>query len=205
MKKYFIGFLISLNISSVAIAQEGKNFGFQIGVGTGGLGGFSGYTSGILTSGGIFKQWIKTNKKTYKPGYGLEVQLDVSYTTVDNNSIAPYNSFNVTVFTLPLLFKVNLGSNYADIPQKDEEGKNKTVTIYRGIYLFAGPQAGYVSTNATGQGTLSPFFGGVMAGIQIWLSHFKIEVSGNRSFTEIYKGKSDKYVFNGMLSIGVAL
>ncbi len=32
MKKHLIGFLISLSISSVAIAQEGKNFGFQVGV-----------------------------------------------------------------------------------------------------------------------------------------------------------------------------
>ncbi len=206
MKKYYLAILLFSLASSETYSQQGKSFGIQLGTGIGGLSGFSGYTNGIALGGGIFKQWMKWNKKSFQPSFGIEMQINAHFNTMDNNNFGGGPSISVTEYTLPLLFKINLASHTVEIPvnETDGEGNKKTAWIFRGIYLFAGPMLGYLSTNASGAGTLSPTFGGAMAGIQVWVGNAKIEISGNRSLSKIYK-ENDRYVFYGLLSIGWAL
>ena len=205
MKKYLKAFLFLACISSVAFAQEGKSFGIQFGLDQGGMTGFTGYTStGINITGGIFKQWMKKNKKN-QPSYGLEMQLIYSsYTMGKSVDITqPTSSFSISVYSVPVLFKINLASTHAVLPKDKNDEKKGSYFQFRGIYLFGGPIAGYLTTNASGPGELTPFFGGGMGGIQVWLGNAKFEISAYKSLTKIYKGYDN--AVNGVAgSIGFA-
>ena len=204
MKKHYKALLFFVCLSTTTIAQEGKSFGIQFGLDQGGMTGFTGYSSaGIPITGGIFKQWMKI--KNGQPKYGLEMQLIYSSYTMEKSVdiTQPTSSFSISVYSVPVLFKVNLASKSAELLKDKNDEKKGSYFQFRGIYLFGGPIAGYLTTNASGPGELSPFFGGGMGGIQVWLGNAKFEISAYRSLTKLYKGNDN--VVNGFAgSLGFA-
>ena len=189
--------------SQTVFSQIGKSTGLELGFCSGGITNIPGQ-NGLFT-GAIFKEFMKYNKKKVKnsdiviPTYGLELKLNWSYYS---NSAGGMN-----VFTVPAEFKVNLGSHMDETSVVYNEKTNTrmhTYSTFRAIYLYAGPELGYLSTNITvGSNKSSAVFGGVVGGIQIWFNRFKIDIYGHRSLTSVFTPGS-YYVQGGAVAFGFA-
>ena len=193
---------IMLSFQTV-FSQVGKSTGLEFGFCSGGITNMPGQ-NGLFT-GAIFKEFMRYNKKKVKktgvltPTYGLELKLNWSYYS---NSAGGMN-----VYTLPATFKFNLGSHMDEQSVVYNERTNTRVhkyTSFRAIYLYVGPEVGYLSTNITkSAATASPEFGGVVGGIQIWLNRFKIDIYGHRAVTPVFTS-GNYYVQGGALAFGFA-
>ena len=197
-------FCLTVILSSQTIfSQVGKSTGIELGFCSGGITNIKGQ-NGLFT-GAIFKEFMKYNKKKVNktgiltPTYGLEMKLNWSYYSNDAGGM--------NVFTLPATFKVNLGSQMDEQSVVYNEKTNTKVhnyTKFRAIYLYAGPELGYISTNITeGLSKSSPVFGGVVGGIQIWFNRFKIDIYGHRSLTSVFTPGS-YYVQGEAIAFGFA-
>src|ERR1017187_2429974 len=194
--------ITTLNFQTV-FSQVGKSTGLELGFCSGGITSMPGQ-NGLFT-GAIFKEFMSYNKKKVKktgvltPTYGLELKLNWSYYS---NSAGGMN-----VYTLPATFKFNLGSHMDEQSVVYNERTNTRVhkyTKFRAIYLYAGPEAGYITTNITkGSGKLSPAFAGIVGGIQIWLNRFKIDVYGQRALTSVFS-PGNNYIQGGAVAFGFA-
>lgn len=184
-------------------SQVGKSTGLELGFCSGGITNMPGQ-NGLFT-GAIFKEFMKYNKKkvhktgVLTPTFGLEIKLNWSYYS---NSAGGMN-----VYTLPATLKFNLGSHMDEQSVVYNEKTNTRVhnySTFRAIYLYIGPEVGYLATNIMkGTGSASPEFGGVVGGIQIWLNRFKIDIYGQRSLTSVFKPGS-YYVQGGAVAFGFA-
>jgi len=201
MKKIFIimGLCFFLNpIKNYAQAIGQSGVGIEFGFNSGSIANTNNYKGGGLFYGAIFKEFMKPQKNNYSlPSFGTELKL-VWNSYVQSND-ATGNSFSVNVYRVPLLFKVNFGSKWSYV--KDEETK-KGGFIFRGIYLFAGPEAGYINTNATDIGKINNTYFGGTAGIQIWMNRFKVEVAGHRSFSAI-TSEANSILAGGSVGFGI--
>jgi hypothetical protein len=187
----------------LSYSQIGKSIGIEGGFCSGGITGFSGQ-NGLFT-GAIFKEFMAYNKKLarekdmVKPTYGLEIKLNWSYYSV--------NAGGMNIYTLPVTFKVNLGSSM--IEQRvayDAKTNTRThyYTRYFAVYLYGGPEAGYLQTGIKStSGSQSPAFAGAVGGVQIWFNRFKIDIYGHRSLTSVFK-PGNNYVEGGAVAFGVA-
>ena len=182
--------------------QVGKSTGLEIGFCSGGITNIPGQ-NGLFT-GAIFKEFMGYNKKKVNttgvltPTVGLELKLNWSYYS--------NTSGGMNVFTLPATFKVNLGSHMVEQNVVYNARTNTRVhnyTSYRAIYLYAGPELGYLSTGIKAGSTSSPVFGGAVAGVQIWFNRFKIDIYGQRSLTSVFTPGS-YYVQGGAVAFGFA-
>src|ERR1700730_4202462 len=197
-------FCLTVVLSSQTVfSQVGKSTGLELGFCSGGITNIPGQ-NGLFT-GAIFKEFMKYNKKKVKktgiltPTYGLEMKLNWSYYSNDAGGM--------NVFTLTATFKVHLGSQMDEQSVVYDEKTNTKVhnyTKFRAIYLYAGPELGYISTNITKDLTKSsPVFGGVVGGIQIWFNRFKIDIYGHRSLTSVFTPGS-YYVQGEAVAFGFA-
>jgi len=194
--------ITTLNFQTV-FSQVGKSTGLELGFCSGGITSMPGQ-NGLFT-GAIFKEFMSYNKKKVKktgvltPTYGLELKLNWSYYS---NSAGGMN-----VYTLPATFKFNLGSHMDEQSVVYNEKTNTRVhryTSFRAIYLYIGPEVGYLSTNITKNAAkASPEFGGVVGGIQIWLNRFKIDIYGQRAVTSVFT-PGNYYVQGGAVAFGFA-
>lgn len=158
-----------------------------------------------LFTGAIFKEFMKYNKKKVNktgvltPTYGLEIKLNWSYYSNDAGGM--------NVYTLPAAFKFNLGSHMDEQNVVYNEKTNTRVhnyTSFRAIYLYVGPEVGYLATNIVkGTSTASQEFGGVVGGVQIWLNRFKIDIYGQRALTPVFK-PGNYYLQGGAVAFGFA-
>lgn len=189
--------------SQTAFGQVGKSTGLEFGFCSGGITNMPGQ-NGLFT-GAIFKELMKYNKKKVNktgvltPTYGLEIKLNWSYYSNDAGGM--------NVYTLPAAFKFNLGSHMDEQSVVYNEKTNTRVhnyTSFRAIYLYAGPEAGYLSTNITkGTSTASSEFAGVVGGVQIWLNRFKIDIYGHRALTPVFK-PGNYYLQGAAIAFGFA-
>lgn len=218
MKKYHLPFIPPLNKTGFRISimcltvmlsfqtvfsQVGKSTGLELGFCSGGITNMPGQ-NGMFT-GAIFKEFMKYNKKKVSktgvlvPTYGLEIKLNWSYYS---NSAGGMN-----VYTLPAEFKFNLGSHMDEQSVVYNEKTNTrvhTYTSFRAIYLYVGPEAGYLSTNIVkGSTTASQEFAGVVGGVQIWLNRFKIDIYGQRALTPVFT-PGNYYLQGGAVAFGFA-
>ena len=201
--KFIVSYLAVMLSFQTVFSQVGNSTGLEIGFCSGGITGFSGQ-NGLFT-GAIFKEFMKYNKKKVNktgvltPTYGLELKLNWSYYSNEAGGI--------NVYTLPATFKFNLGSHMDEQSVVYNEKTNTrvhTYTKFRAIYLYAGPEAGYITTNITkGSGKLSPAFAGIVGGIQIWLNRFKIDVYGQRALTSVFS-PGNNYIQGGAVAFGFA-
>ena len=209
--KFFLGgFLKVILLSSIlflnpkpANSQVGNSTGLELGFCSGGITGIPGQ-NGLFT-GAIFKEFMKYNKNkenktgVLTPTFGLEMKLNWSYYSNDAGGM--------NVFTLPAAFKVNLGSHMDEQSVVYDAKTNTRIhnyTRFNAVYLYAGPEAGYISTNIKqGTTTSSPVFGGVVAGVQIWFNRFKIDIYGHRSLTSVFT-PGNFYVQGAAIAFGVA-
>jgi hypothetical protein len=189
-----------LSISLHGICQVGESTGLEFGFVQGGMTGFPGYSNGGLFSGAIFKEFMARKTGTNVPTVGVEMKLNWSYYSMDNGS---GNSFYMNVYTLPVMLKANLGSSWTYTTQREGD-EFKTYSMFRAVYLYVGPEAGYWQTNATHPGTVNQVFGGVVGGIQIWINRFKIDVYGHRSVTPGTYTPGNDYIQGGAVAFGVA-
>ncbi len=197
-------FLLSFLLTpQKSFCQIGKSTGFELGFCSGGITGFSGQ-NGLFT-GAIFKEFMRYNKKLarekdmVKPTYGLELKLNWSYYS--------NNAGGMNVYTLPVAFKFNLGSSMIE-QRVAYDAKTNTRTHYYSkyfaVYLYGGPEAGYLQTNIKSTaGNQSPVFAGVVGGVQIWFNRFKIDIYGQRSLTSVFTPGSN-YVQGGAVAFGFA-
>ena len=184
-------------------AQIGKSTGLELGFCGGGVTNTTGQ-NGLFT-GAIFKEFMKYNKKLARdkgiitPTYGLELKLNWSYYF---NNIGGMN-----VYTVPATFKINIGSQMNESNVVYDSKSNTNVhyyTKFRAIYLYGGPEIGYMATNNTIAGSkISPTFGGIVGGVQIWFNRFKIDIYGHRSLSPVYTPGS-YYLQGGALAFGFA-
>ena len=189
--------------SQTVFGQIGKSTGLELGFCAGGITNIPGQ-NGLFT-GAIFKEFMKYNKKKANktgviiPTYGLELKLNWSYYSDEAGGM--------NVFTIPATFKFNLGSKMDEQSVDYNEKTNTkvhTYTKFRAIYLYGGPELGYLSTNITKDpNKLSPVFGGVIGGVQIWFNRFKIDIYGHRSLTSVFT-PGIYYVQGGAVAFGVA-
>jgi hypothetical protein len=201
--KISVFYLAVILSSQTVFSQVGKSTGLELGFCAGGITNIPGQ-NGLFT-GAIFKEFMKYNKKKVNktgiltPTYGLEMKLNWSYYSNDAGGM--------NVFTLPATFKFNLGSKMDEQSVVYNEKTNTKVhnyTKFRAIYLYAGPELGYISTNITkGLSKSSPVFGGVVGGIQIWFNRFKIDIYGQRSLTSVFTPGS-YYVQGAAIAFGFA-
>ena len=201
--KISVFYLTVIFSSQTVFSQVGKSTGLELGFCSGGITNTPGQ-NGLFT-GAIFKEFMKYNKKKENktgiltPTYGLEMKLNWSYYSNDAGGM--------NVFTLPATFKFNLGSKMDDQSVVYNEKTNTNMhnyTKFRAIYLYAGPELGYLSTNITeGLNKSSPVFGGVVGGIQIWFNRFKIDIYGHRSLTSVFTPGS-YYVQGEAIAFGFA-
>ena len=197
-------FYLSVILSSqTAFSQIGKSTGLELGFCAGGITNIPGQ-NGLFT-GAIFKEFMKYNKKKVNktgvltPTYGLELKLNWSYYS-DNLG-------GMNVFTIPATFKFNLGSHMDEQSVVYNEKTNTRVhkyTSFRAIYLYIGPEVGYLSTNIVkGTSTATREFGGVVGGIQIWLNRFKIDIYGQKALTPVFT-PGNYYLQGGAIAFGFA-
>ncbi len=200
----FVVFSLAIMLSfQTVFSQVGNSIGFELGFCSGGVTGFSGQ-NGLFT-GAIFKEIMKYNKKKVNetgvltPTYGLELKLNWSYYSTEAGGI--------NVYTLPATFKFNLGSHMDEqsvVYNEKTHTRVHTYTKFRAIYLYAGPEAGYIKTNITkGSDKLSPAFAGIVGGIQIWFNRFKIDVYGQRGLTSVFS-PGNNYIQGGAVAFGFA-
>ena len=196
--------VLAVSFSSLAsFSQVGKSTGFELGFCSGGITNMPGQ-NGMFT-GAIFKEFMKYNKKKVNktgaliPTYGLELKLNWSYYSI--------NAGGMNVYTLPATFKFNLGSHMDEQSVVYDQKTNTRVhnyTSFRAIYLYVGPEAGYLSTNIIkGTTEATPEFAGVVGGIQIWFNRFKIDLYGHRALTPTFKDGS-YYLQGGAVAFGLA-
>ena len=197
-------FSLSIILSSQTVfSQIGKSTGLEAGFCAGGITNIPGQ-NGLFT-GAIFKEFMKYNKKKVNksgiltPTYGLELKLNWSYYSNDAGGM--------NIYTLPATFKFNLGSKMDEQSVVYNEKTNTrvhTYTKFRAIYLYAGPELGYIQTNITKDPIKkSPVFGGVVGGIQFWFNRFKIDIYGHRSVTSVFTPGS-YYVQGAAIALGFA-
>jgi hypothetical protein len=195
---------VSIILSSQTVfSQIGKSTGIELGFCAGGITNIPGQ-NGLFT-GAIFKEFMKYNKKkenktgVLTPTYGLELKLNWSYYSNDAGGM--------NIFTLPATFKFNLGSKMDEqsvVYNEKTNTKVHTYTKFRAIYLYAGPEVGYIQTNIVKDPIkISPVFGGVVGGIQIWFNRFKIDIYGHRSLTSVFTPGS-YFVQGGAIAFGFA-
>lgn len=198
--KAFMFLCVFVFIGLQGICQVGESTGLEFGFVQGGMTGFPGYSNGGLFSGAIFKEFMARKKGTNVPTVGAEIKLNWTYYSMDNGA---GNSFGMNVYTLPVTLKLNLGSSwtYNTVKEGDEL---KTYSMFRAIYLYFGPEAGYLETNATHAGTFNQIFGGGVAGIQIWINRFKIDLYGQRSVAPSIYTPGTTYIQGGAVAFGVA-
>jgi len=186
-----------------AFSQVGKSTGLELGFCSGGITNMPGQ-NGLFT-GAIFKEFMKYNKKKVNktgvltPTWGLELKLNWSYYS---NTAGGMN-----VYTIPATFKFNLGSHMDEQSVVYNEKTNTRVhnyTRFRAIYLYVGPEAGYLSTNIVkGTTAATQEFGGVVGGVQIWLNRFKIDIYGQRAVTPVFS-PGNYYLQGGAVAFGFA-
>ena len=186
-----------------AFSQVGKSTGLEFGFCSGGITNMPGQ-NGLFT-GAIFKEFMKYNKKKVSktgvlaPTFGLELKLNWSYYS--------NNAGGMNVYTLPATFKFNLGSHMDEQSVVYNEKTNTRVhnyTRFRAIYLYVGPEAGYLQTNIVkGANTAKQEFGGIVGGVQIWLNRFKIDIYGQRALTPVFT-PGNYYLQGGALAFGFA-
>lgn len=218
MKKHYLPFswLLSKKLLKVSVlylavmlsfqpafSQVGKSTGLEFGFCSGGITNMPGQ-NGLFT-GAIFKEFMKYNKKKVNktgvltPTYGMEIKLNWSYYSNDAGGM--------NVYTLPVAFKFNLGSHMDEQSVVYNEKTNTRVhnyTSFRAIYLYVGPEVGYLATNIVkGTSTASQEFGGVVGGVQIWLNRFKIDIYGQRALTPVFK-PGNYYLQGGAVAFGFA-
>jgi hypothetical protein len=196
-------FLACIIAPQIVDAQIGKSTGLEFGFCGGGVTNTSGQ-NGLFT-GAIFKEFMKYNKKlarekgTVTPTYGLELKLNWSYYFNDAGGM--------NVYTLPATFKFNMGSQMNESNVVYDPKSNTKVhyyTKFRAIYLYVGPEIGYLATNNTiGSSKISPTFGGIVGGVQIWFNRFKIDIYGHRSLSPVYT-PGNYYLQGGALAFGFA-
>ena len=201
--KISVFFLAVILSSQTVFSQVGKSTGLELGFCSGGITNTPGQ-NGLFT-GAIYKEFMKYNKKKVNktgvltPTYGIEMKLNWSYYSNDAGGM--------NIFTIPATFKFNLGSKMDEQSVDYNEKTNTKVhnyTKFRAIYLYAGPELGYISTNITeGSNISSPVFGGVVGGIQIWFNRFKIDIYGHRSLTSVFTPGS-YYVQGEAIAFGFA-
>jgi len=197
-------FYLSIILSSQTVfSQIGKSTGLELGFCAGGITNIPGQ-NGLFT-GAIFKEFMKYNKKKVNktgvltPTYGLELKLNWSY----YSDVAG----GMNVFTIPATFKFNLGSKMDEqsvVYNEKTNTKVHTYTKFRAIYLYTGPELGYISTIVTKDpNKKSPVFGGVIGGIQIWFNRFKIDIYAHRSLTSVFT-PGNYYVQGEAIAFGFA-
>lgn len=77
-------------------------------------------------------------------------------------------------------------------------------TKFRAIYLYVGPEVGYITTNISKTSEkLSPAYGGIVGGVQIWFNRFKFDLYGQRALTSVFS-PGNYYVQGGALAFGFA-
>jgi hypothetical protein len=177
---------ILFSFQKVSYSQIGKSTGLELGFCSGSISNLPGQ-NGLFT-GAIFKEFMRYNKKlakdkdVIKPTFGLELKLNWSYYSNDAGGM--------NVFTLPATFKFNLGSSMVEQKVAYNSKTNTRVHYYSkffAIYLYGGPEAGYLSTGIKVNGSvISPVFAGVIGGAQIWFNRFKIDIYGHRSVTSVF-------------------
>jgi|GEM_PF-2326106 len=187
----------------IAFSQVGKSTGLELGFCSGGITNMPGQ-NGLFT-GAIFKEFMKYDKKKVNktgvlvPTYGLELKLNWSYYSI--------NAGGMNLYTLPATIKFNLGSHMVEQSVVYNQKTNTRVhnyTSFRAIYLYVGPEAGYLSTNIKeGNVAATQEFGGVVGGVQIWLNRFKIDIYGQRSLTPVFK-PGNYYLQGGAVAFGFA-
>ncbi|MFV5701740.1 hypothetical protein ACM55F_07685 [Flavobacterium sp. XS2P12] len=156
---------------------------------SGGLSGQDGYDSSLDFNGSLCFDLIRKNKKD-KPTVGIKLKLNYNSYNMEyvKSFVNPPPNIIIKETSIPVLLKFCLKSSKYYFT-KEVEGERRTFVNSRGLFLFAGPQIGFVSITGGAEDYSKKNYSIVVGG-EFYINRFYIFLYQQNGLTEIFPSQS---------------